>query len=126
MVSKSDKGEMTLTESDERTVPPEDQQQQGIASGVLPQIKEQPGVLPLSSADILKKGHAETAKTLSFWLVGILAGSVVLHYVCVMILLLLKRDYAVTALEDVIHVWLPVLAGLAGSAVTFYFTRDSK
>jgi len=91
-----------------------------------PRGKFQPTVEPPDLAHILKKAHAETAKTLSYWLVGILAGTVLLHYACVMVLVLLKRDYAVTVIEDVLHVWLPVLAGLAGSAATYYFTRESK
>jgi hypothetical protein len=82
------------------------------------------GVLPPSYADILKKTHVETAKTLSFWLVGILAGTVLLHYGCVMTLVLLGKDYELPIIEDVLHAWLPVLAGLAGSAATYYFTRD--
>lgn len=82
------------------------------------------GVMAPSYSDILKKTHAETAKTLSFWLVGILAGTVLLHYICVMILVLFGKDYELPIIEDVLHVWLPVLAGLAGSAATYYFTRD--
>jgi hypothetical protein len=116
-----------LADPDNTIIPPDQSQpQQGLPSGVLPQITTQGGVLPLSSSDFLKKTHADTAKTLSFWLVGILAGTVLLHYVCVMILVLLKRDYAVSVIEDILHVWLPVLAGLAGSAATYYFTRDKS
>ena len=87
-------------------------------------VTTQSGILPLSSADILKKTHADTAKTLSFWLLGILAGTVVLHYACVMTLVLLGKDYELPIIADVLHLWLPVLAGLAGSAATYYFTRD--
>lgn len=80
--------------------------------------------MPLNSSDILKKAHADTAKTLSFWLLGILAGTVVLHYVCVMTLVLLGKDYELPIVADILHLWLPVLAGLAGSAATYYFTRE--
>lgn len=82
------------------------------------------GLAAPTLSDSLKKTHVETAKTLSFWLIAILAGTIVVHYVCVMILILLRREYGVSILEDVLHVWLPVLSGLAGAAVTYYFTRD--
>jgi hypothetical protein len=95
-----------------------------VPSGVLPEITTQSGAFPPSFSDILKKTHAETAKTLSYWLVGILAGTVLLHYICVMLLIAFSKDYELPIVEDILHVWLPVLAGLAGSAATYYFTRD--
>jgi hypothetical protein len=53
-----------------------------------------------------------------------LAGTVLLHYLCVMILIFTGRADAIKNLEDFYHSWLPVLAGLAGSVVTYYFTRE--
>lgn len=41
-----------------------------------------------------------------------------------MTLALLKRDDAIKLLEDAFHSWLPVLAGLAGGAATYYFTKE--
>jgi len=97
---------------------------QELPSGILPDIATQSGAFAPSFSDNLKKTHAETAKTLSYWLVGILGGTVFLHYICVMILVLLSKDYELPIIEDILHVWLPVLAGLAGSAATYYFTRE--
>lgn len=121
-----------MTDPDNPVTPPDQSQPaqqaqtstQGLPSGVLPNITTQSGVFAPSFSDNLKKTHAETAKTLSYWLVGILAGTVLLHYICVMILVLLGKDYELPIIEDILHVWLPVLAGLAGSAATYYFTRD--
>jgi hypothetical protein len=78
---------------------------------------------PPNISDFLRKHHAETANKLAVWLLAILGGSVLLHYTCVMILILCKRDDATKVLEDLFHSWLPVLAGLAGSAATYYFTK---
>ena len=69
--------------------------------------------------------HAETAKTLAGWLIGILGGSILLQYVCVMALIWFRGN-DVKVLDDLFHASLPVLAGLAGSAVTYYFTKNGK
>jgi multisubunit Na+/H+ antiporter MnhB subunit len=58
--------------------------------------------------------------------VGLLAATVVLHYICLTILLGLKRQEEATTLERVFNAILPVVSGLAGSATTYYFTREGK
>jgi hypothetical protein len=85
------------------------------------------GFQPPASADILKQRHAETASRLSKWLLIILAGGIALQYVCVMVLIWFKRDDGAKVVEDLFHSWLPVVSGLAGGAVTYYFTtKDGK
>jgi hypothetical protein len=74
----------------------------------------------------LEERKAETAKKLASWLVGILGGSIVVQYACVMTLVLTGRDYGAKVVEDLFHSWLPVVSGLAGAAVTYYFTKNGK
>src|SRR5437870_463420 len=90
------------------------------------QAEGQPAGYQPNISDLLKQRHAETASKLAGSLVAVLTGSIALHYACVMILILCKRDDAVKTLEDIFHSWLPVLAGLAGGAATYYFTREGR
>jgi hypothetical protein len=87
----------------------------GVSSGYRPNL-----------SDLLKQKHAETASRLAGRLIWILAGTILLHYVSVIVLIYLKRDDAIKELADILHAWLPVLAGLAGGAATYYFTRDKE
>jgi hypothetical protein len=77
----------------------------------------------------LKQRHAETANKLAVALLVILSGTILVHYACVMILIFTgfagPEDVA-RIVEDVFHSWLPVLSGLAGAAMTYYFTKDGK
>ena len=61
---------------------------------------------------------------LAFVLVGILGGSLLLHYAMVVVLVVLGRDAALQSLGQIFNVWLPVIASLVSSAVTYYFTRE--
>jgi hypothetical protein len=89
--------------------------------GPLPDVNLKTGYQPDRS-----QLHAKTASKLAGWLVGILTGSIVMHYVCIMILIFLKRDDGVKVLQDALHSWLPVLSGLAGGAATYYFSKEPK
>jgi hypothetical protein len=93
--------------------------------GPPPLVGLQAGYHP-NISDFLKQRHAETASKLAAWLLGILGGTVALHYACIMILILCRRDDAIKVLEDLFHTLLPVLSGLAGAAATYYFTRQRK
>jgi len=100
-------------------------------TGFRPEIPPLPpdqrtGFQPPASADLLKQRHAEMAGKLSKWLVIILTIGIVLHYGCLMALILLKRDDGAKVLEDVFHSWLPVVSGLAGGAATYYFTKNER
>ena len=94
--------------------------------GPAPSPDVRTGYRPPDISDTLKQRHAETANKLAAWLIAILGGSLVIHYACIMILILYKRDDAAKLLEDLFHSWLPVLSGLAGAAVTYYFTKSEK
>ena len=53
-----------------------------------------------------------------------LAVGLVLHYAAVTALELSGKHEAVKSLEAIFNAWLPVLSGLVGAAVTYYFTRE--
>ena len=91
-----------------------------------PQVPPNEPWPPPPVADFVKRHRAETASRIAGWLLVILAGSLVLHYTSVTILILCKRDDALKVVEDIFHSWLPVLSGLAGAAATYYFTREEK
>lgn len=53
-----------------------------------------------------------------------MAVGLLLHYAAIITLELFGKHDAVKSLEAVFHAWLPVLSGLVGAAVTYYFTRE--
>ena len=57
-------------------------------------------------------------------LIWMLAVGLVLHYAAVTALELSGKHEAVKSLEAIFNAWLPVLSGLVGAAVTYYFTRE--
>lgn len=69
-----------------------------------------------------EKHRAETAKSLAFWLVGLLAGGLLLHYVFVCILT--GKEAALQSLNSAFNAWLPVISSLLSAAATYYFTRE--
>jgi hypothetical protein len=98
-------------------------------TGLRPEVPPQAGLLTgyqPRMAEIMKHRHAEAARKLSGWLVIILAGGILLHYVCVMTLILCNRAEGAKIMEDLFHSWLPVVSGLASAAATYYFTKEGK
>jgi len=76
-------------------------------------------------ADLLKKQEAETAKSLAFVLLGLLAASIVGQYVALSVLVWRGHYDAIPNFEHLFNAWLPVIAGLASSAVTYYLTKKN-
>lgn len=107
------------------TEKPEAQPATGLVPAESPPETVQTGYQPDISG-LLKKSHVETANKLAGWLLAILGGTVLIHYTCVMVLIFTGHTDGATILEDLFHSWLPVLSGLAGAAVTYYFTKDGK
>ncbi|MGH9644354.1 MAG: hypothetical protein ACRD3Q_18280 [Terriglobales bacterium] len=95
----------------------------GFQPSDLPQLQR--GYQPIGIDEFERHQHATTGTRLAGWLLVILAVGIALHYTCLMILILFKREDAVKILEDVLHSWLPVVSGLAGGAVTYYFTKQA-
>ena len=72
------------------------------------------------------KHRADTAPMLALLLVGILGGSVLLHYVVIVALVLARMDTAVQQVGQIFNIWLPVIASLVSAAATFYFTSKER
>lgn len=75
--------------------------------------------------DPLKHHQAKTSRTIAYSLIIVLAASVLCHYLAVVAILLYTQNQTlIDALGDIFSAWLPVISGLTGSAVTYYFTRE--
>ena len=70
------------------------------------------------------KHRAETARSLAKWLVVILGGSVALHYVLTVVLVIAGKEEATKNLNTIFNAWLPAISSLVGAATTYYFTRE--
>jgi len=84
------------------------------------EIKE----LDVYKIDPLKKQRAATTRALAYLLVAILFLSVVIHYGMVAWLLSNGKKDVTVELSTIFSTWLPVISGLAGSAVTYYFAQE--
>ncbi len=79
----------------------------------------------LSDLSVEPRRHRErTASVLAWWLMSILAGTGVLHYATVLYLATHGQTAALEHVDKFFGAWLPVISGLSGSVVTYYFTRD--
>lgn len=74
--------------------------------------------------DPIKKQKTDTARKLAFILVAVLAVSIAVQYTLTTWLLVNGQFTAVEAIKDIFSSWLPVISGLTGSAITFFFTRE--
>jgi hypothetical protein len=63
---------------------------------------------------------------IAWMLIGIMAGGLLFHYVAVIAFEWNGKHEAVKSLEPILNAWLPVVSGLAGAAVTYYFTRERR
>jgi len=70
--------------------------------------------------------RAKTASSLAYILVCALIGTLLIHYIVVGALGHYGDKETVTTLTQVFDKWLPVISGLAGGAVTYYFTREAR
>jgi hypothetical protein len=85
------------------------------------------GIQPPSNPDSLRTQHeAETARTLAYALVWILAGSIVLQYGTLCALIWRNHGDAVQNFEHLFNAWLPVIAGLNGAAIGYYLSKERK
>jgi hypothetical protein len=87
-----------------------------IEGGFVDEIREPPFDEP--------KHRAVTAQRLAMLFAYILAGALLVHYICFMVLAFRGQDKSIDSLEHVYIVWLPALIGIVSSAATYYFTKD--
>jgi hypothetical protein len=99
-------------------------QQENLANGGSDEILEGGYVRELDEYFVEGKHKADTARRLAYSLVCILGGTVALHYLTVLVLVLKGKADAVGSLAQIFNVWLPVIASLVSAAVTYYFTRE--
>jgi hypothetical protein len=57
-------------------------------------------------------------------LIAMMAVGLLIHYGAVITLEWSGKHESVKSLETILNAWLPVLSGLVGAAVTYYFTRE--
>ena len=72
----------------------------------------------------IQKQEADTTRRLAFLSVLMLGGYLLLHYIATIIIGIWGPDSLLTPLKDIFSAALPVLSGLAGSAATYFFTRN--
>ena len=70
------------------------------------------------------KHRAETARSLTTWLVKLLAASLGLHYLLVFILALSGKEEAIKNLSPIFNAWLPVISSLFSAAAAYYFAKE--
>lgn len=70
--------------------------------------------------------ESRVASTLAYVLAGLLAFAIVLQYAALGVLVYRNRMDAIPTFEHLFNAVLPVLAGLAGSAVAYYLTKEKK
>lgn len=85
------------------------------------ELVDQPQREPHFDSD---KHRAETAARIAYLLVIILAGTLVLHFVGTLYAAHSGLDALDKSLGELFKVWIPVIASLTGSAVSFYFARS--
>jgi hypothetical protein len=90
----------------------------------LPLPDQGTGFQPPSKVDL--HSEARTAKIIALSLVTVLVASVLAQYIALTILTIYNRNDAVPNFEHLFSACFPVLAGLVGSAVTYYLTKDKK
>ena len=94
------------------------------SGNVVQETEIEGGHVPAGPPDFIEKKREKTRGELLSRLVYLLALLLLLHYVSVSIAVLSGRA-EIKALETAFNSSLPVLAGLLGSAVAFYF-KDNK
>lgn len=74
--------------------------------------------------DPIKEDHARTARRLAYVIVGVLVGTFVLHYSVVIWLSLNGHSDVAKEVSGLFDKWFPVVTGFAGSAITYFLTRE--
>lgn len=70
------------------------------------------------------KHRAVTAQRLAMLFAWILAGSLLVHYACFMVLALTAQKDSLEPLGRIFNVWLPALTGIVSAAATYYFSKE--
>jgi nitrate reductase NapE component len=71
-----------------------------------------------------RRHRAATARVLAYSLLGLLAATIATQYGFTLWLILSGKNSDVAALDKLFNALLPILSGLVGGAVTYYFTKE--
>ena len=74
--------------------------------------------------DSISKHKAITARWIAYLLIIMLGGSFVIHYGFMAWLASQNKTAAMEVVARTFGAWLPVISGLAASAVTYFVTKD--
>lgn len=90
-----------------------------------PEIIEGGDVERVADLQIEERKHrAATARVLAYCLLGLLAATIAIQYGFTLWLILSGKESDVAALDKLFNALLPILSGLVGGAVTYYFTKE--
>jgi len=95
----------------------------GFVPPELPPADQGRGIQPPPTID-LNAHKAKTARTLTFVVVAMLGGSIIIQYGMLAVLTYHNKTEAIATFEHLFNAVLPVLAGLTGSAVTYYLSKE--
>tara|TARA_Y100000310_G_scaffold337209_1_gene423688 strand:+ start:3729 stop:3992 length:264 start_codon:yes stop_codon:yes gene_type:complete len=73
-----------------------------------------------------EKHYARTTSKIAFLLIWIFIITFAIHYACIFTLSLLGKELAIEAIAQLFGMWLPVVSGFVGGAVTYYFTKRDE
>ena len=59
-------------------------------------------------------------------LITMMAVGLLIHYAAVILFEWNGKHESVKSLETILNAWLPILSGLVGAAVTYYFTHEDR
>lgn len=71
-----------------------------------------------------RRAREATARTIALALIWIFGLSAAVHYIAMFVLVLNDKTAALEELNRFFNAWLPVVSGLVGSAITYYFTKE--
>ena len=74
--------------------------------------------------DPIKEDHAKTARWLAYLIVGILVTTSAIHYAMVVWLNLTGHNDVAKEVAPIFDKWFPVVTGFAGSAITYFLTKE--
>jgi hypothetical protein len=76
--------------------------------------------------DPIRRHNAKVAGWIAAGVVGLLAGSLVLHYLAVLLLYYVGVPEGAAALGETLEHWLPGIIALASGVICYYFGNSSS
>jgi hypothetical protein len=65
-----------------------------------------------------------SAEKLAKWFTLILAGGLILHYACLMVIAFWGQKEQIEVFGQVFHGWFPAMTSIVSAAATFYFAKE--